>query len=59
MGQFIANRFESFAEWISENLGNPYDIIRINDVYESFLDTLKPLFNNLPFSLAEENIQSR
>lgn len=44
---------------LSRNLDNPYDIIRINDVYESFLQTLKPLFNDLPFSLAEENIQSR
>ena len=24
MGQFITNRFESVAEWISDNLGNPY-----------------------------------
>ncbi len=44
---------------LSKNLGNPYDIIRINDVYESFIATLKPVFNDLPFSLAEENIQSR
>ena len=44
---------------LSKNLDNPYDIIRINDVYESFLQTLKPLFKDLPFSLAEENIQSR
>ena len=44
---------------LSKNLNNPYDIIRINDVYESFIHTLKPLFNDLPFSLAEENIQSR
>ena len=44
---------------LSENLGNPYDIVRINDVYESFLKTLEPIFNGLPFSLAEENIQSR
>jgi NAD+ synthase (glutamine-hydrolysing) len=28
-------------------------------VYESFLTTLKPIFKSLPFSLAEENIQSR
>jgi NAD+ synthase (glutamine-hydrolysing) len=47
------------AVQLSKNLGNPYDIIRINDVYHSFLDALKPVFNNLPFSLAEENIQSR
>jgi len=44
---------------LSKNLDNPYDIIQINEVYESFLDTLKPLFKDLPFSLAEENIQSR
>ena len=44
---------------LSKNLNNPYDIIRINDVYEAFLSTLKPIFNDLPFSLAEENIQSR
>jgi len=47
------------AVQLSEALGNPYDIIRINNVYESFISTLKPIFNNLPFSLAEENIQSR
>lgn len=44
---------------LSNNLNNPYDIIRINDVYEAFLSTLKPVFKGLPFSLAEENIQSR
>jgi len=47
------------AVQLSKNLENPYDIIRINEVYESFLHTLKPLFQDLPFSLAEENIQSR
>ncbi|WP_018616383.1 NAD+ synthase [Segetibacter koreensis] len=44
---------------LSENLGNPYDIIKIADIYESFLSTLKPIFKDLPFSIAEENIQSR
>ncbi len=44
---------------LSKNLENDYEIIRINDVYESLLSTVKPLFNNLPFSLAEENMQSR
>jgi NAD+ synthase (glutamine-hydrolysing) len=47
------------AVQLSKNLHNPYDIIRIDDVYESFLKTLHPVFNDLPFSLAEENIQSR
>lgn len=47
------------AKQLSENLGNPYDVVRIDSIYESFLATLKPIFNNLPFSIAEENIQSR
>ena len=44
---------------LSQNLDNKYDIIPIKEVYEQFLATLKPLFKDLPFSLAEENIQSR
>ena len=44
---------------LSKNLDNPYDIIKIADVYETFLSTLKPIFKDLPFSVAEENIQSR
>ena len=47
------------AVQLSKNLGNPYDIVHINDVYESFLNTLNPIFKDLPFSLAEENMQSR
>ena len=47
------------AVQLSKNLSNPYDIIPIKEVYETFLSTLKPLFKDLPFSLAEENIQSR
>ena len=47
------------AELLSKNLGNPYHIIPIKDIYESFLHTLEPVFNNLPFGIAEENIQSR
>jgi NAD+ synthase (glutamine-hydrolysing) len=47
------------AVQLSKNLNNPYDIVRINNVYETFLNTLQPIFKDLPFSLAEENIQSR
>jgi NAD+ synthase (glutamine-hydrolysing) len=47
------------AVQLSKNLNNPYDTIRIDSIYEHFLKTLKPVFNNLPFSIAEENIQSR
>lgn len=49
----------SDAETLSRNLDNPYHILPIRDIYESFLRTLKPVFEDRPFSVAEENIQSR
>ena len=49
----------SDAEQLSKNLNNPYDIIPIKNIYNSFLQELKPIFKDLPFSIAEENIQSR
>ncbi|MDX1955083.1 MAG: NAD+ synthase [Chitinophagaceae bacterium] len=49
----------SDAEALSRNLDNPYHILPIRDIYESFLQTLKPVFEDRPFSVAEENIQSR
>ena len=42
-----------------QNFNNPYEIIRINQIFDSFLQELKPVFNDLPFNIAEENIQSR
>jgi NAD+ synthase (glutamine-hydrolysing) len=47
------------AEALSRKLNNPFDIIPIQSVFESFLTTLKPVFKDLPFNVAEENIQSR
>jgi NAD+ synthase (glutamine-hydrolysing) len=47
------------AELLSKNLDNPYDIVPIKNIYETFLKELKPIFQDLPFSIAEENIQSR
>jgi len=44
---------------LSNNLGNPYDIVPIKNIYDSFLETLSPIFMDLPFGIAEENIQSR
>ncbi|MBL0133316.1 MAG: NAD+ synthase [Chitinophagaceae bacterium] len=57
--QYSSDHSVSDAEQLSKNLGNPYQIIAIKDVYESFLTALKPSFKDLPFSVAEENIQSR
>jgi NAD+ synthase (glutamine-hydrolysing) len=44
---------------LSEQLGNPYHVLPIQPIYETFLQILSPLFQQLPFSVAEENIQSR
>jgi NAD+ synthase (glutamine-hydrolysing) len=57
--QFSSGHSITDAEQLSRNLGNPYDIIPIENIYESFLAELKPLFMDLPFGVAEENIQSR
>lgn len=57
--QYSSGHSVSDAEQLSRNLANPYDIIPIKNIYEAFLQELKPVFDGLPFSLAEENIQSR
>lgn len=57
--QFSSDHSVSDAEQLSKNLGNPYDVLSIKSIYDSFLETLKPVFKDLPFGVAEENIQSR
>ncbi len=57
--EFSSGHSVSDAEALSNNLKNLYQILPIRDVYTSFLHTLKPLFADLPFGLAEENIQAR
>jgi NAD+ synthase (glutamine-hydrolysing) len=57
--EYSSDHSISDAETLSKNLGNRYDIISIKEVYSQFLTTLQPLFKDLPFGLAEENIQSR
>ncbi|HLI92344.1 MAG TPA: NAD+ synthase, partial [Puia sp.] len=56
----------SDAEQLSRNLGNPYDIIPVREVYEALLHTLEPVFRDASkgsqspdIGLAEENLQSR
>jgi len=44
---------------LSKNLGNPYHVIPIETIFETFLETLNPLFEGTAFGVAEENIQSR
>ena len=57
--QFSSSHSVDDAELLSKNLGNAYDIVPIKNIFESFLTELKPIYKDLPFGLAEENIQAR
>ena len=42
-----------------KNLGSPHEIIPIEAPFQSYLTTLQPFFKELPFNIAEENLQAR
>jgi len=44
---------------LAENLDCKYDTISIKDGYSAILGSLQPYFKELPFNVAEENIQAR
>ena len=56
---FSTSHSVSDAEKLSILLQNPYSTIPIKGIYDEFLKALKPVFKNLPFNVAEENIQAR
>jgi NAD+ synthase (glutamine-hydrolysing) len=57
--QYSTGHSVSDAEQLSKNLDNRYDIVAIKDIFDEFSSSLKHIFGDLPFSIAEENIQSR
>jgi NAD+ synthase (glutamine-hydrolysing) len=57
--QFSTGHSVEDAKSLSENLGNPHEVITIKNIYEAFMKELAPSFKDLPFNVAEENIQSR
>ena len=64
MAVLLPSRFSSDhsikdAGDLVKNLGCRQEIIPIKKVTEAFESVLQPQFNNLPFNIAEENIQSR
>lgn len=44
---------------LAERLGIRLETIEIDDIFEGYLTALEPLFEDLPFSVAEENLQAR
>jgi len=57
--EFSSSHSVTDAEQLSRNLGNPYEILPIKEAYSVMLTLLQPLFNDRPFGVAEENLQSR
>jgi len=49
----------SDSEILSQNLGIDLYTLPIKDIYNQFGESLDPLFKDLPFGTAEENLQSR
>ena len=47
------------AESEAELLGVKYDVVTIEDVFNSFMNTLAPVFAGAPADTTEENIQAR
>ena len=64
MAVLLPSRFSSDhsvkdAQDLVKNLGCKHEVIPIRHITEAFESTLHPQFKNLPFNIAEENIQSR
>ena len=47
------------ARQLAGNLGISYDIISIQEPFDSYLAAMEPLFRDLPEDITEENMQSR
>ncbi len=57
--QFTSQESAADAAKLAVNLGISYKIIPIKDTFESYLNTLKPEFQEMPFDITEENLQAR
>ena len=57
--QFSSDHSVSDAIASAENLGCPYHIVPIKPAFDTFDEMLKPIFNDMPFDVTEENIQAR
>ncbi|MGC9366329.1 MAG: NAD+ synthase [bacterium] len=56
---FSSDHSISDSKILAENLKIDFKLIRINSVYQSYLDLLAPWFENKPVDVTEENIQAR
>jgi NAD+ synthase (glutamine-hydrolysing) len=64
IGVFMPSRFSSKqsyedAKKLSENLGIEFLVIPIENIFNTYIETLKDIFKGRPFDITEENIQAR
>ncbi len=57
--EFSSDHSVKDAVDLANNLGIQYEIVPIQDIFKSFENSLAPIFGDLPFNVAEENIQAR
>lgn len=57
--EFSSDHSIDDAKKLADNLGIEIHQLPIKDTFESFQKDLKPVFKDLPFGLAEENLQAR
>jgi NAD+ synthase (glutamine-hydrolysing) len=57
--QFSSEHSVKDATELAKNLGVPYDIVPIHEIFNQYKKSLQPLFRDLPEGIAEENIQAR
>jgi NAD+ synthase (glutamine-hydrolysing) len=58
-GPFSTDHSVSDAKTLVRNLKAEENLIPISEVYDSFIETLKPVFGDRPFDVTEENLQAR
>lgn len=57
--QFSSDHSITDSIELVNNLGIDHNIIEISPIYDQFMEQLSPLFEDRPFNVAEENLQSR
>jgi len=57
--QYSSNHSVDDAVKLARNLGMPYETLPIRPIYESFENSLQPIFKGLDADVTEENLQSR
>jgi len=57
--QFSSKRSFEDAKRLASNLGVDFQVIPIQEIYESYLKSLRDIFKGTEFGVTEENIQAR